>query len=387
MSRMRLTFMKTVLLAVVGCGPAVGDEGGTDGGGGGDGASSPGLLERLEGVLVTDIVVASDGSIAAAGLSEPKPIAEGVFSYRELWVGTFTPGGALRWSETRPRADEMAAAEPTGVSVGEDGAVFVSFVDWLDPAAGSRISKYDAQGVLLWDTPVGNRPYDVAALGSGGAVTVGVTLSTDVSNAVQGWVQLIDPDGGLAGAGAWVNAEGRNSVLNAVVVSPGDELILAGGWNVSPVSSESEPWMVWTGTDLLPTADVRLPSSGEADRLIEAKGLEDGRVLVGGPRGSGGQLLGVSSDGSVSSESAIPEGWRILELISPTASLATRVIPCGEGAPICPIDDTLAAWDDGVQLWEKTFEGCFVEDAASLGGEDAVVAVRCGSAAELWLVP
>ena len=74
-------------------------------------------------------------------------------------------------------------------------------------------------------------------------------------------------------------------------------------------------------------------------------------------------------------------------MLSPTAFLATRVVPCGDNPPNCPIDDTLAAWDDGVQLWEKTFEGCFVEDAASLGGEDAVVAVRCGSAAELWQVP
>lgn len=395
---MHSTFVKTVLLALVGCGPAVGDEGGTDGGGGSEGraegssggeaSSPPGLLERLEGVVVTDIVVASDGSIAAAGLSDPYAIAEGVFSYRELWAGTFAPGGALRWSATRPRAYELSAVQPTGVSAGADGAVFVSFADYRDrEGAASRVSKYDAEGVLLWDTVVGNRPYDVAALGSGGAVTVGAMLSTDASNAVQGWVQVIDPEGGLAGDGVWVNAEGRNSVLNAAVVLPGDELILAGEWGVSPLSSESEPWMVWTGTDLLPTADVRFPSSGDADRLIEAQGLEDGGVLVGGPRGSGGQLLAVSPDGSVSSEELMPEGWRLVQLLSPTAFLATRVVPCGDGAPICPIDDTLAAWDDGVQLWEKTFEGCFVEDAASLGGEDAVVAVRCGSAAELWQVP
>lgn len=384
---MRLTFMKAGLLAMLGCGPAVGEEGGTDGGGGSDGSSAPQVLESLEGVLVTDIAVAADGSIAAVGLSGPGEASEEVPVYEQLWVGSFSPEGALRWSAMSPRANETVALESTGVSVGSDGAVFASFVDWGDlEGSASRVMKYDAEGVLLWDAVVGNRPYGVEALGSGGAVTVGATFSTDASNAVRGWAQVIEADGSLAGSGAWVNEVGRNSVLNAAVVLPGDDLILAGGWSVSPLGSESEPWMVWTGTDLLPTADVRIPSSGEAELLVEARALSGGQALVGGPRASGGQVLVVSADGSVVSEETTPEGWRVRDVLSPSAFLATRAVPCEEDAPTCPEEDTLGGWEGGTQTWEKTFEGCSIQDAVGLDPAEAVVAVHCGSATELWRV-
>lgn len=385
-----MRLLSTVLLALVGCGPVVGDEGGTDGGGGSEGAEEvedTGLLAHLEGVLVMEIVVASDGSIAAAGLSGASLGSDGEFAYDQLWVGAFSAEGELRWSATHPRANETAAVEPTGVSVASDGAVFVSFGDWGDlGGTASRVSKYDAGGELLWDAVVGNRPYDVEALSTGGAVTVGVTLSDNALNAIQGWAQVVAPDGTLAGSGVWVNQEGRNSILDEVVVLPGDELIFSGGWNVSPVSSEVEPWIVWTGTDILPTADVRLPISDDADLLIEAKGLSGGRVLVAGRQADGGRLLVVSADGSVSSGESIPAGWRVGDVLSPTVFLTTQARLCEEPGSSCALEGTIAILDSGVQVLEKTFADCEIEDTVILEPAEAVVALRCGSAAELWRV-
>ena len=311
----------------------------TDSGTGGDPISAESeQVGQLEGGAFHHVAVRDDGSIIAAGLSGYQGTFGDLAIFDAHWVGAFAANGGLLWSQEIPvpmnEFGEYAARELTAVSVGPDGSVFLSIVDYANvDDSDNEVSKLAADGTPLWTTILPAQPRAVAATSDGGALVGGLAASETDPNAVDGWAVRLDSSGAVAG-------------------------------------------FVWLDDDLQTQSERRLPASGATDGVLSLRAGGSGELVAQAALG-GAAIVTLSQTGDVLSTAITNPDYVTWSPYSPTAYLGGERSNCSEelGGDACGTT-IFYGFDGGETQWEATFD-CNAITGHAVDATESIVSLGC----------
>ncbi len=353
-------------------------------GSGGDTGDLPSSAEtemtgRLVGGSIQHIGVRDDGTVIAGGISGFLGVFGDLAEYENNWIGAYDLDGTLLWEQVLPKPtgefDERQELGLTDVAVGPDGSVFATIIDYS--ASDNQILKYAADGDELWTTTLPARPNTVAPTYEGGAIVAGY-ISPDQADITFGWAARIDSAGAIVGTRTWENPDARVSTFEASTTTD-DGVILGGRWGVSPVSTESEAWMVRIDDDLQTLSDTRLPGSGATDSLHILR-LDDNGNILAGLRSDGDAVLTLDLSGDVLSSEPVDPDVVMWSPHSGTGFLGGDRNNCFEqiGGGDCG-QAAFSGFDGSERLWDVSIEGCNAVTGHAVDAFESVVSVYCSN--------
>lgn len=336
------------------------------------------LVGQLPGASFRHMAVRDDGSVIAAGLSGYQGVFGDLAVFEAHWIGAFGADGNLLWSEEIPfpinEFGEYEERELTSVSVGSDGSVLVSFVDYADfEDSDNQVSKFAADGTPLWATPLPSRPRAVAATADGGAIVGGLAISED-PNTVDAWAVRLDSLGAIVSTRTWTNEAGRNTTFDAALATD-EGLFLGGSWGTDPTSSVADAWFVRVDDDLQTENERRLPASGSTDGIRGLRVGEDGNIIAQTNLG-GSAIVTLSPSGDVLSTELTSSDYVMWSPYAATAYLGGERSNCLDeiGNPCGP--SVFYGFEDGQSLWEASF-ACNAITGLAVDASESIVSLGC----------
>lgn len=223
----------------------------------------------------TDIAVAPDGSFYVFGQSGYHPEGDGGY-YDDRWLGKYDANGVLLWETFEPQAEDDFVY-PVAVSVDDAGDVYLALIDYDVTLDGdNRVTKLDADGNELWSTVMPGRLGELVALPGGGAIAVG-------SQDGAAWAQQLDTSGNLGWARTFDGVPMSYSEVTEVALTSDGGVVLGGRLGLEAASSRSQAWAATL--ELADGADrwqTSLSDGVITDHVMDVGVAADGTTLVAG---------------------------------------------------------------------------------------------------------
>lgn len=387
MNLSKLTPLCALLLCVA-CDPdsqSLGEEPTETASGSGDApvSADADVVITRQGTAISHIDVRSDGATVVAGPSGYAGLFGDLVVYENDYVGVFDADGTLLWEDEQPKpvndVGEIEEGAINGIGTGPDGSVFVAHIDYADiDESSNRVTKYDADGTVLWEAGLAGRPSDVAGTDDGGALVVGLIGDEDDPNVAHGWAARLDSAGAIVSEQRWESDEGRGTLFEHVAISEDDAMIIGGRFGTSPASSQSDAWLLSVDDDLNVDWELRLSPSGATDRIYDLRFNDAGTLLAIAGLGDL-ELVSVGASGELLSSEPVDPDLAPLSVYAPDSYLAVERSNCAEtigsdpGCGLAPFRGV----EGGGTRWDLTIEGCNANTGLALDASESLVSVGC----------
>jgi hypothetical protein len=331
------------------------------------------LVARIPGERFELIAERSDGGFVVAGAAEYRGTSGDEARFISMQVTAFAADGSKLWGRGVENTGwETGSLEYIALDVADDDAVFVTATDFDASANGFHlISKYEADGTLLWETTLDGHPDAVAALPGGGAVVAG---HVSVEGEAEGWLATLDSEGEVLQTRQFPNNDEISATRFRAAVAPYDGGFLVGGSITQRVDARPSGWLLEVDPSLEVLSELWVHSP-MPQSISSLRSSQDGTFVAL----SQWEILTVLFDTFVDAELAPLPHLQPLSAHTGQSYLGRRGQECGDdsGFPFPCESQVFEGVVDGLPRWQAEIEGCVTMAGYAVADDEAIVSMLC----------